>query len=238
MMGIKFPCVVMMACLLWGKTGYAQESPTCEANSDVPVTVTPVFDEARYDYSVDINSIRGLLGDTPHSIQENHDSLPLGVTHYEPTLEFRLPTKTVTWSNGMSCTQVESANVTIGYRNVTVYIAREVPNGSCGFAEIMAHEQKHIAVNRDVLWEYAGRIEMEMKSYLSVDNTFYEENPTYAVETLNRRLNEMLHRFGQQMIDDNSARQAQVDTLQEYQRLSETCNGQLAQIATQHGRHP
>ena len=196
----------------------------------MPVKVTPVFDEPQYDFNTDISGIRDVLNDTQHSIQENHDTLPLGVTHYEPVLEFRLPVQIITFPDGISCAHVERADVTIGYRNVTVYIAREVPQNTCGFEEIMAHEQKHIAVNRQILQEYMPIIEGRLKDYLRLNGVFREQNLDYAVSLLREKLQEILNGLGQQMTDENRARQHQVDSPAEYRRLTVSCNGQLAGV--------
>ncbi len=207
----------------------AQEG--CDSYPDIAVQVTPVFEDPKYDFSTDISGIRSLLDDTQHSIQESHDRLPLGVTHYEPMMEFRLPLTVTTFPDGLSCARVQSAGVTMGYKNVTVYIAKEVPEGSCGFDQIMAHEQKHIAVNRQVLQEYMPMIEGRMKDYLRLNGVFREENPDYAVSVLREKLQEILNGLGKQMTEDNRNRQRQVDSPEEYRRLTAACNGQLANVA-------
>lgn len=206
---------------------------TCDSYPDIPVNITPVFEDPRYDFTADIASIQGMAHDTRRSIRE---SLTLGLTRYEPMLEFRLPIKGVTFPDGLSCAYVTNAEVRIGYRNVTVYIAREIPRDSCGFDEIMAHEQKHIAVNRQVLHDYAPLIREKLHSYLKLNGVFRQQKADYALKLLHEKLQIIINDLSAQMMKDNEERQRQVDGLDEYRRITTSCNGQMAFIG-QHFRH-
>ena len=206
----------------------ARAQETCEPFQDVPVNVIPVFDAAGYDFSTDIKDIQKLAHDTGHSI---HEAIVLGVTRYEPTMELSTPVQTVTLPDGTSCARVTSAKVTFGYRNVVVYIAHEIPEGSCGFNEVMTHEQKHIAVNRLVLQEYIPIIRQKFAEYLKNNGMFREEDSDYAMSLLKDKLNDILSDLGGQMLVENEKRQKDVDSPEEYNRISASCNGQLTDIA-------
>src|SRR5262249_24870310 len=102
----------------------------CDSYRDVPVHVTARFDQPVYDFSASIGNITELSKDTHHSIQE---SLTLGLTRYEPMLQVSVPVRGVQLPDGLACVHVDHVDVTFGYRNVRVYVAREFPQGSCGF---------------------------------------------------------------------------------------------------------
>jgi hypothetical protein len=206
----------------------AQTETACSAVAPPFVDVMPVFAQPAYNLTTNIEGIQRIAKDTGHSI---HESITLGITRYQSFIEFRTPVETTTFANGGACTKVRRADVTIGYRDVTVYVAREVPQGSCGFNEVVAHEQKHIAVNLEVLKEYAPRIQQSLEAYLRDDAVFAGRNRADELALLRKNLQAILDRFGERMIDDNIARQKQVDSPEEYRRLSRVCNGQLAAIA-------
>lgn len=212
----------------------AQDNAGCEPYPDVPISITPVLDEPKTDFSADLATLQRLVGDARRSIPEMRGMISLGITHYEPVLEFRLPVGIVTFPDGTSCAHVERADVTIGYRDVTVYIAREIPEGSCGFSEIMAHERKHIAVNREVLDEYTPLIRQRLAEYLKLNGMFREERVDYAVSLLKEKLHAILDEMGQKMVSDIRIRQKAIDSPGEYNRLTASCNGQLAVL----GQHP
>lgn len=210
---------------------YAQDYEGCPSYPNVPITVNPRFDEPRYDYSANIPAIRALAGgDSRRGIRE---SITLGLTRYEPVLSFRVPIKTRTLPDGLSCSWVEEVEVTIGYKNVVVYIASEIPQNSCGFEKVLEHEQKHINVNRQILNEYVPKIQDRLASYLKLNGVFRQTNPDYASKLLDEKLNGILNDTAQQIVSENENRQHQVDTPEEYRRISYSCNGQLANISTQ-----
>jgi hypothetical protein len=204
----------------------------CNAYPDIPVNVTPIFEEPKVDLSVDMLGIRRLTNDTAHGIGEN---IPLGITRYRPFVEFRVPVKTTTFPDGTSCAEIERADVTIGYKEVTIYIANDVPQGTCGFDEIMAHEHKHIAVNRQILQDYVPIIRDSLRDYLRTNGVFYEQDHDFALHLLHEKIQDILNQLGGQMVQDNVTRQRQVDTPQEYRRLSDACNGQLQSVIRRGG---
>jgi len=207
----------------------------CDSYPDVPVNITPRFDEPSYDYSASIADITALASDAHHTI---HEGMTLGLTRYEPVLEFRVPVKGVRLPDGLACAHVDHVDVTVGYRNVTVYVANEIPQGTCGFDEVMGHEMKHIAVNRQLLDEYAPRISAELAAYLKQNGVFREVDGDYAVAVLHEKLQSIIRNIVTDMTTENQARQHDVDTPAEYRRVSMSCNGQIRAIASraQRGR--
>jgi hypothetical protein len=200
----------------------------CDSYPDVPVNVTPRFDAPVYDYATGIAEITALSADAHHTIREG---LTLGLTRYEPMLEMQVPVKGVQLPDGLACAHVEHVDVTVGYKDVTVYVASEIPQGSCGFDQVMAHEQKHIDVNKQILAEYAPRIEAELGAYLKQNGVFRELDPDYATGILREKLQGIINSIMEEMSAENQKRQQGIDTVAEYNRVSASCNGQLRGIS-------
>lgn len=196
----------------------------CGVNAEIPVHVTPRFDAPAYDYSKSIRAITAAAADSHHSIHEN---LTLGLTQYEPILSIHAPVREVQSSDGLACAHIEHLDVSVGYQHVTVSIAREIPQGSCGFNEVMAHEQKHISVNMQILQEYTPRIEAELGDYVRQNGNFQETNADYALKLLHEKLQDIIESIMKDMTAENQERQQAVDTPAEYARISAACNGQL-----------
>ena len=201
----------------------------CANTRDIPVNVDPRFEPPGYDYRYSIAAIQGMVRESAqHGIQE---SLALGVTRYEPMMGISMPVKGITLPSGLVCAHVDKVDVTLGYRNVMVYIASELPQGSCGFREVMAHEQKHIDVNQRVLDEYKPIIEARIKEYVQANGVFREQTADYAMERLNRDLNGIISGLVGQMSEENQRRQELVDTQEEYTRITNSCNGEIASVS-------
>jgi hypothetical protein len=214
----------------------AEADRECDSWPDVPVNITPRFDDPQYEYTIDIRTLQALSGDVTHTVHGSHGELALGLTRYEPILEFSVSVKGVQMSNGLACAHVDKVDVTIGYRNVTVYVPHEVAEGSCGFQQVMTHEQKHIAVNRAILAEYQPILEKKLKDYLRLNGVFKEENPEYAENLLHQHLQSILSDISSQISLENQRRQRDVDNPQEYAKVGGSCQGELRTIGMQYLR--
>jgi hypothetical protein len=208
-----------------------QDALDCRPRADVPVNIHAIFDEPRYDFSQNLHEMQALSSDHEHSIPQYHE-VTMGLTRYEPILELRVPMVIVTSSDGLSCAHVKRVDVRVGYRDVTVLIASEIPQHSCGFVETFNHEGKHVAVNRQLLDEFVPRIEARLKEYMEKNGVFRTENADYAERVMNEKLKAIINDMVADMDSENEDRQRQVDSPEEYARLSHVCNGELARIAS------
>jgi len=209
---------------------FAHDPVPCESGRDVPVTVTPVFDEPRFDASQGLASIQAIAGDKRHSIPQYH-STTMGITRYEPILEFHVPAEIESVPGGPGCVRIGHIDVTVGYRDVTVYIAHEIMPGSCGFQETLEHEEKHIAVNRQLLDEYVPLIEDRFRSYVQLNGTFRVDRAEDAKPLIDQKLQAIMDEMMQRMETENIRRQREIDSPGEYDRLSHVCNGDLGRLA-------
>lgn len=230
---LKFLCFLVFV-LSFVHSAYAVDiedaKAACASNREVPVHITPRFDEPAYDYTASIADITRMAADTHHSI---HEALTLGLTRYEPILGISAPLVSMQLPDGTTCAYVDHVDVTVGYQNVIVYVASEIPQDSCGFGEVMGHEQKHINVNQQILQEYAPRISDGLGVYLQTNAVFIEQDPQDALNLLREKMQETLKTIMDEMSADNVARQAAVDSVEEYQRVSNSCGGQLRGIVAQ-----
>jgi hypothetical protein len=213
---------------------HAQDSyNTCESYPDIPINVTARFDEPAYDYTVDLAALQALAHDPRYVVHGGHTGLTLGLTRYQPLIEFKVPVQTMEFSDALACARVDHVDVTFGYQAVTVYVPREIPQGSCGFDQVFAHEEKHIAVNRQILDEYVPRIEDSIKDSLRLNGVLREQNADYAVALLKQKLQSILDEAASEIFTENVRRQKLVDSPEEYRRVSAACDGQLVTVAAQ-----
>lgn len=52
-----------------------------------------------------------------------------------------------------------------GFRDITVWLANEYPVGSCEYTATLDHENEHVAVNRQLIDEYTGKIRRAMLDF-------------------------------------------------------------------------
>src|ERR1700733_608716 len=100
----------------------------------------------------------------------------------------------------------------------------------------MGHEQKHIDVNREILDEFVPLIEERFKSYLNLNGVIEVEHAAYAEQIIKDKLKSIMDEMTGQMEEENIRRQREVDSVEEYTRLSQVCEGELTNIANRYRR--
>lgn len=122
--------------------------------------------------------------------------------------------------------------VAYGYRPMTVYVAREFPKGSCAHERILDHEMRHVQAYR----EHLARIEPELSQALRqwLANWQIERRPVgMASYLLRRELNERWIPFIREAISRVEAEQARIDSPEEYQRVTGSCQGAIRNTLTE-----
>jgi hypothetical protein len=210
----------------------ARDTIDCGNRGETAVHVTSIFDEPRLDFSQNLAGVQSIAGDHSHnhSIPHYH-GVTMGITRYEPAIEFHVPLTVETRGDSMACARVDEVNISIGYRDVVVFIANEIPRYSCAFDETMAHEQKHIDANRELLDKFVPMIEERIKAYLRANSAFLVEKPENAEALVRKRLDVIANEAVAKMETENIRRQREIDSPEEYRRLAQVCDGELSKLA-------
>ncbi len=116
--------------------------------------------------------------------------------------------------------------VTYGYDPMTVYIAKEFPERTCAYNEIYKHELRHVKTYQ----EHLVAIEKDLTETLR--RRFATGTPwrgpvgnTQAI--LQREIDDRWLPYIKREIGKVEVAQARVDTPDEYERVSRSCNGEI-----------
>ena len=112
--------------------------------------------------------------------------------------------------------------VELSMQPMTVFIARELAEASCQHEATLSHELKHVEVFREVLDEAAQDLERELPESIGTElrrATSPEELEQRLIVAIRDYLAQFLHER-QRLLDE---RQAQVDSPEEYARVSTAC---------------
>lgn len=108
----------------------------------------------------------------------------------------------------------------------TIYIANDYPRGSCMHKAIMAHEEKHIIVDREIVNKYALLVGEALKKEMTTARIYGPVHVTQgaAIESqIKTRMQTILKYYTDQMSAERRSRQQQVDSLSEYERVNNLC---------------
>ena len=181
----------------------------------------------RLDTSVTLVTSRSYRSITGMSAAKHRASgLVLGLTHGVARIEFSVQSLSRFDSSGRWECVSPQIQVTYGYSPLTVYVANEYPEGTCAYNEIYEHEMRHVETYQNHL------LAIEYDIVESLNRRFATAVPVTATPGETRRLieEELKERwmpYIKQEMDRVDEQQRLVDTPEEYQRLSETCLGEV-----------
>jgi hypothetical protein len=130
--------------------------------------------------------------------------------------------------DGGYCGTLGSLTVNFGFEERTVLVARELPTNVCIHGEVLKHEMRHVAVDEKALKDFIPTVRRTLETlaaHVGVVRGRTREQLTGAIRRpIEAALRDMLREFGQ----ERERRQAEVDTLEEYKRVSASCGGELS----------
>ena len=188
------------------------------------------FPNAPYDINVKIIFPKPRI-DHRHSIAElgrisglGHNVRALGLMKPDLVIETRPHAQGLPIGNKF-CFWITGFDVSLRYRRVDVFIAREYPVGSCQYKAVLEHEEEHVRVSRQNLEEFAPRIRRALTSLLIPTG----QQPAKVVSAAAARRNvkgisdELLQPIYKEMMASLVRAQKDVDSPVEYARVQRKC---------------
>jgi len=153
----------------------------------------------------------------------------LGLTRGNATVQFAVTTPTVIDPTGRWECASPQITLTFGFSPMTVYVAKEFPEGTCAFKEVQEHEMRHVKTYQSHL----AAIEKEQTTALSTrfaTGTTWRGPIGQASSKLQHELNERWTPYVQREIRRVEAAQALVDSPEEYERVANACAGEVRKL--------
>lgn len=123
--------------------------------------------------------------------------------------------------SGRLCTRPH-VKVLLSFTPMQVLIASDFPTNSCKFNEIYTHEMRHVNAYTDYLPKVAADVKKQLESALGPDVHYFKDKAE-AHATLETLLNSMWMPYLTAKMELVEQEQAQIDTFEEYERLSKVC---------------
>ncbi|PWC33100.1 hypothetical protein [Azospirillum sp. TSO35-2] len=131
-----------------------------------------------------------------------------------------------TLSDGTYCAAPSAVTIAFGFQQRTVHVAREIPVDSCLHGEVLAHEMRHIAVDEALLREVTPQIRSRLAAVVAGMGPVRSRSQNQAMAAVRRPLEAAMRSIMSEFGRERDRRQAQVDTAEEYERVSRVCNGE------------
>jgi hypothetical protein len=158
--------------------------------------------------------------------QPRERTLGLTIAHYESTINFEQNGLRDS-ATGEYCMRPRFT-VKLSYSPIEVYVGREIPRGSCAYAEVVRHEEKHVAAYVRQLRQAATAMEHAMRAYYG-NVIFYGDADQLAAQ-LDYQVKQRWLPFAEEQLSAVDAVQQAIDSPEEYARNRAACNGEIARI--------
>lgn len=151
----------------------------------------------------------------------------LGLTRGNATARFASNTPAVIDASGRWECASPQIVLTYGFSPLTVYIAREFPPGSCAHKEIHEHEMRHVQTYQTHLADIEKNLTETLNARFAT-GAGWRGPAGQAAARLQSELNERWLPYVQREIQKVDAAQALIDTAEEYARVTNACDGEIA----------
>jgi hypothetical protein len=233
--GSRFLIVVsIIVCAAVAGSRSARAEPTaCPSYQEPRITIDPLGSPETFDNSRPISGILQLVGEKRDSYAGLRE-MPVGLTISNLRLDSFFDIKAAPAETDSSvCAQIMTLNLAFGFEGTTVYVAHEVPQGSCGYHEVLDHEAGHVAIDRDVVAAYLPRLRELLADELRRVGVIRASSFGGAETVLNDAIHDYLRELGSNIASARDQRQREHDSPEEYRQLSTSCGGELTDIIGQ-----
>lgn len=210
--------LALLLAIVFSGPGWADQ---CEQLPMPSVTVK------RLDTRVTVNTQRGYkvlnhLG----SVLARPGSQILGLTRGNAFAHFTSSTPLYVDRSGRWECASPQLTLTLGFSPMTVYVAKEFPEGGCAYKEIYQHELRHVQAYQ----AHLASIEKDLSEALN--RRFATGGPWRGPvgqtrADLQRELDERWLPYIQREFARADEAQALIDTPEEYARVANACNGEI-----------
>lgn len=196
----------------------------CSVPAAPQININPVSHDIRYnfDHSKDnLDRYRAHVEGRPLEA----DSSTGGLRYDEPKISTRVEWGVRTETRAeVSCMWYKKINIDIELRPL-IYIANDYKTSVCRDA-ILQHEEAHVQIDREVINKYARRMGKDLQkmvSHTGATGPFSNARLKEMEETLSQKVARVIDAQVTQLKAELDVRQAQLDNVAEYKRISAIC---------------
>lgn len=203
----------------------ASSSLTCTLPEPPEITVRPVSNAIVYNYSRSAADLTRVRGDAATPYAPGTDAVSGGLREDSPVITTKMNWGVQSYPQlKQGCMWYDTIDVEIKL-SPRIFIAREFNQGVCRDA-ILEHEKHHVDVDRKVMNKYAIQIGKAIQAAVNksgVSGPFNTADMEKVKQQSTRRIEAVIEAQEALLLKEMAVLQGQVDSLEEYKRISEIC---------------
>lgn len=147
-----------------------------------------------------------------------------GLASMKPTFKTYIGYSSRKVGNNSYCVHVTKINLTIGYKDLRVYIANNYSEGSCQFIAIMKHEVKHVAAYRQGMNRKKKLFEQILRTAASKLKTINAKSPKKAESIFMGYITKKTKPLYKKSKNKLKIANAKIDSPESYARTQKLCS--------------
>jgi hypothetical protein len=214
----------------------------CPAYSEPAIVLRPLSAPLRRDETLSLAQLRRMAADgtgsegdaalmDPSTRFASRHETPVGLTAARVRLDASFTMSSlVDPRDGSACVQFSRIDLFFGFDDRKVYLARELPPGTCSYATILDHESKHVATDEKILAALGPQLTDTLRAQVRSVGIMRARSSQEGEAKLKLMVQETLAGLGKKVTELRESEQQKIDSPEEYARLSASCEGDLARI--------
>ena len=199
-------------------------SATCEELPKPSITFKRLEEKLSFNHSYSYQSLTNIGFST-----NSPGKWILGLTRGNASAGFSLGAPIIIDPTGRWECLSPQINITFGFSPVTVYVAKEFPEGTCAHKEILEHEMRHAKTYQEHIVQIEKELQQTLTARFSTD-TPWRGPRGQLTGKINQELEERWLPYIQRTIKRVDEAQKQIDTEEEYERISNACDGEVKKV--------
>jgi hypothetical protein len=199
---------------------------TCPPKPAGKINIIWSSDAVKYNFSKSQAQMNAMETDTVNPYDRHIETHVGGLMKGGITMRSSIQVAGLTYPQSrVTCQWIDKMDITIAI-DPTIYIASEYPKGSCKHRAILEHEMKHVFVDRSVVKKYAPKIKQHMQNAVmkvGIVGPKPERRKAEFHKKITDYMEAQLKAITDKMYAERRSLQAQVDTKEEYDRVSSLC---------------
>lgn len=141
-----------------------------------------------------------------------------GVTITNDHLDIRAKTARQTLRDGRVCIWLVWVEATLGMPEQHVYVANDYPDYSCEYRSVLAHENKHVAINRTVVQSFAEPMRKALQDGVTKINPLIFSNGNIQDSQITGFLYTLMRPTRESMLAELKRQNGAIDTPDAYRQ--------------------
>ncbi len=162
------------------------------------------------------------------AVQDYSGQKVSGATFFSPRTQLVIDLSTTPEGGFTDCVDIAAIRLLLTDPSPYFWVAEELPSGSCIEMELIAHENKHVAIYREVYGAFPsqayGLVQAAIADYPTLTN---QGGAAQVRSTIESRIYGAINPLLENLAAEADMRNHAVDSFEEYERIRNSCDGSL-----------